>query len=605
VQLSSPVVDKYWTCVSQLSLQNGRRLAKAIGLPAQKWSIARCISELHSALLGVTGLASATGEPQVASESQTGLTRSQRYNLAILQLLQDGSFRDWVHPRFVAYRTSKKFRLNGHTLERLWLLALASRRIVCRRVFVATLATPRSQHTKVTKRNEIYRVKQWDEARKALAAAVESSVANRYEMQVSFANRPSPRAEAGLYEDISDPGESSSDDDVPLIEIGTGVSEKQYCDIDRAIRTLPGGRASPPELRRAVRCDMLNLLSSLRTIPFEVRLSEAIELLRDRGSNELGFETLLAVPSGSGVEPTVWPPRSVVARSMRRSEALYWLHESSLSLTYTPTPEEEVEHLFQIVETGGVQISKFTCRILVNIYDSVDGMAEDPAELADAFEVLGSEVQAQLLAELLTRQKFELLDKMSKPDEYTARILIYRYRTARRVLLATTDELRRAFGNDGRAGHEAGVAVHGDSGKLLVWLLPVLERAYAAAASTLRRFGSIGGAQKASLRAILQLEFPGATPMTRLQVYHAIHGAGNDSDAAAERRFEDTQRAWTALCGHVRGTDALDACARVMERFDGSFEAARGASVAQLAQCLAIEDMNTALEIQDALFNVV
>jgi hypothetical protein len=599
--VAAPKIDRYLQLLRQLTLQNVRRLARAIGLPAQKWSIARCVSELGNALLGVTGLGA---EPRADIGTQTDLTLSQRYNLALLQLLQDGAYRDWVHPRLVAFRTSRKFRVQCVILERLWLLALATRRIVCRRSFAVKPATPCRRQAKVEKTILKHRICPLDEARKALAAAVESSVANRFEMQISFADRPWSRTEDGLYEDISESGESSSDDDIPLMEIGTGVSEKQFRDIDRAIGTLPGGRASPAELRRAIRCDMLHLLSSLKTIPCEVPLSESIELLRDRVSNELGFEAHLAVPSVSGMEPSVLPTTAIVARSMRRTEALCWLHESSTCITCTPNPEKEVENLFQIVASRDIRISKFTCQILVNIYNSVDEMAEDPAELADAFDVLGSEVQAELLAELLSRQKLELLGKMSKPDEYTARILIYRYRTARRVLLATTDELRRAFGNDGSAGHEAGVALHGDSGKLLAWFLPVIERAYAAAASTLRVFGSIRGAQDASLRQILQLEFPGATPMTRLHMYHAIHCAGRDSSAAAEQQFADTQRAWTALCGHVRRTDALDACARVMEWFGGSLEAARGASAAQLAQCLAIADMDTAMEIQDALFNV-
>jgi hypothetical protein len=596
----------YISSLSDLTLQNLRRLAGSIGLPAHTWSRTRCIAELVDSF---SRAAEAGGEvsDRAGSPNQhprDELCNARRLRLAVLFLLQNNAYHEEVNPNIPARLAAAQLGVDGTILERLWLLALATRRKVVHRRSAVTTATPRKGNASLKKGIEKSAIKRLENARSVLASAAESGVSNRFEMEIALAGRPWLAAELCRYEDVSDSAESSDDDHTPVVEVAEGVSDKKFHDLDRAIRMLPGGRTSPPGNRRQIRQDILNLLVSLRQTPRELSLADAMELLRDKRCNELGFEVHVCAPSVDGVETSLFPSKAVVARAMRRSESLLWLQDSPSSMSFDQTAENEVTRLCEISESSRICIPKFTCRLLVNIYGSVDALTEDPAELADVFEILGSAVQAELLGELLGRQKADLLSKMYAPDECIARTLIYWYRTARRVLSATTDELRHAFGEDSRAGYDAAVAVHGNAGALLPWLLPVLPRAHAAAASLLRRFGSTKQVQDAHLREILTLRFHGATPLARLELYHAIHRADWGGSLESTLRFKGTQRAWDAMRGRVRCMDALDACGRVMERFDGKFEAARAASVAQLAECLTDNDVVVAMEIQDAFRSV-
>jgi hypothetical protein len=399
--------------------------------------------------------------------------------------------------------------------------------------------------------------------------------------------------------------------DIDFINDECKMDEHTDAALVAALRSLPGGSVAPLELIASVADDVDRLARVLRSLPWHLGLMDAVQLMEISARNELGFESLLpaADPSGPSVAyPSRLPTMETARIAQSRHEALLWrMRPDAIQLEAAPreTNREIALLVSAVLQPSGLQISKFIQRFLISVYRSVEAMAEDEGELVDVAEVLGETKRRRLVGVLLLQQVDILRGKMAIKgrDAETPRRLVRAFRSSRRVLQATFEQVLGVFEGDADAAHAACASIHGTGGgdaathrKLVDWLLDgSVARAHWWAAAVLQRFASsIVLAQTGTLLSFLQLAGVGAGPASALETidsatraYYSLHAAGrSDSAGDASRRYEDTAAALQLVRAAGGGEDGAVVVARLMERFGGDLARARRADDADLREAL-------------------
>lgn len=424
------------------------------------------------------------------------------------------------------------------------------------------------------------------EARDALSAAAWEGMARRYAVvrMLNGKERAAILGEERMYVDCD------SDD---------SGEEGHICDeYFRAVSELPDTDAVPRNILEQVARKVEDLATILRQAPCTMRVEDAFEIVRKsaRFERERGGRALMRrhrvggtwLMSGPGRNAYgVWnlpdgPSRLAYRMALFRTEAMKWIAKWNIEHNWDDKPHFRRILREDVFARAGLNLHPFVERLFMGVFSSVEDIAEDLSRLGHFRELMGMDGRLEILRVVADMQMTALLEVMVHENQEVAQELICRFRSVRRVVRCSLDELEWAYGDQDEA-HRVSQLLHGYHRAYFAVLMGRVKLPYLVGRTLHAEMGDVYNYREAAFSAAMgkiravsdadetlkKTRQVALTEDERIAAYETLHANEEVHSRTAWERFEASWGVFRLVCGFVGVEDAVDVTCRLLDE-DGT-----------------------------------